>query len=484
MKLPSLLWLLLLAAATPARAQVLPSLGGNWRGVLGPLTLLAHLHDPAGGTPTATLDVPEQHAQNLPLDFSKRADSVFLYLAVAHARFAGKRSADGQTLTGEWEQAGRGIPLTFARVVAGTPAAGPRRPQTPKGPFPYQVRELTFGSPAPGVSLAGTLTTPPGAGPFPAVVLLTGSGPEDRDETIFAHKPFAVLADYLTRRGVAVLRFDDRGVGGSTGTLQGSTSADYAADARAALAWLRTQPGIAKNHVGLLGHSEGGTAAVLAAGQPAGPNFVVLLAAPGIAGNALIVQQTVALARLSGADSAAQATVARQEQALLAAVLQNPTNAAARAQLLPLLAQAGVSGPAADQVITQLTSPGYRALLANRPAQDLARVHCPVLALGGSKDVQVAAAPNLAGIRQGLQASGNKDVTVRELPNLNHLFQTAATGSIEEYSISEETFAPAALQVIGDWVLAHGKYGRSCISTSINLEYTYNSLVTSRANAM
>ena len=454
----SLLLPALLAAPSPGRAQQLPSLTGDWRGTLGPLTLLAHLRDPAGGTPAATLDVPEQHAQNLPLDFRKRTDSVFLYLAVAHARFAGRRSADGQSLAGEWEQAGRVLPLTFARVAPGAvPTAGPRRPQTPKGPFPYRVQNVTFGSPAAGVSLAGTLTVPPGAGLFPAVVLLTGSGPEDRDETVFDHKPFAVLADYLARRGVAVLRFDDRGVGESTGTLQGTTSADYAADARAALAWLRAQPGIDKKHVGLLGHSEGGTAAALAAAQPQGPDFVVLLASPGIAGHELIVQQTVALAGLRGADAAAQATVAQQERQLLAAVTQHPDNTQARTALLPLLAQAGISGAAADQTIAQLTSPGYRALLADQPARDLAKVHCPVLALNGSRDVQVAAGANLAGIRQGLAAAHNPDVTVRELPGLNHLFQTAATGSIEEYGISEETFAPAALQIIGDWVLAHGK---------------------------
>ncbi|NML66418.1 alpha/beta hydrolase [Hymenobacter sp. RP-2-7] len=459
MKLPLLLALAAcLFRPGSAPAQVLPSLSGDWRGSLGPLTLTAHLRDPAGGPRSATLDVPEQHAQGLPLEFSTRNDSVFLYLAVAHARFAGKRAADGHTLVGDWEQAGRLIPLTFTQLVAGqASAAAPRRPQTPKGPFPYRSRPVTFASSAPGVMLAGTLTEPAGTGPFPAVVLLTGSGPEDRDETLFDHKPFAVLADYLTRRGVAVLRFDDRGVGQSTGTLAGTTSADYAADARAALGWLRAQPGIAQQHVGLLGHSEGGTAAVLAAGRPQGPSFLVLLAAPGIAGNELIVQQTVALARLQVSDPAALAATERQERELLAVVLQNPDNAQARAKLRPLLASAGLSADRTDQVIGQLTSPGYRALLADRPARDLAQVHCPVLALNGSKDLQVAAGPNLAGIRQGLQAAGNRDVTVRELPGLNHLFQTAATGSIAEYSTSEETFAPVTLQAIGDWVLAHGK---------------------------
>jgi dienelactone hydrolase len=447
----------LLLGLGPAQAQILPNLSGDWRAALGPLTLTAHLRDPPTGARSATLDVPEQHAQGVPLDFNVRGDSVFLYLAVAHARFAGKRAADGQTLAGDWEQAGRVLPLAFTRLAAGQAAAAPKRPQTPKAPFPYRSTAVSFASPAPGVRLAGTFTEPVGPGPFPAVVLLTGSGPEDRDETIFDHKPFAVLADYLTRRGVAVLRFDDRGVGQSTGTLQGTTSADYAADARAALAWVRTQPDIAQQHVGLLGHSEGGTAAVLAAGQSLGPNFLVLLAAPGIAGNELIVQQTVALARLQVSDPAVLASTEKQERELLAVVQQTPDNAQARTKLLPLLAAAGISGDRTNLVISQLTSPGYRALLADRPARNLAQVHCPVLALNGGKDLQVAAGPNLAGIRQGLQAAGNKDVTARELPGLNHLFQTAATGSIAEYRTNEETFAPAALQLIGDWVLAHSK---------------------------
>jgi len=255
----------LLLGPVAASAQTPASLTGDWRGSLGGLTLTAHLQDPTSGPRTATLDIPAQKAAGLPLAFTLKADSVYLDLAAARARFAGRRAADGQALAGEWRRGGQDIHLTFSRLGANS---GPKRPQTPHAPFPYQSQDVTFRNEAAGVTLAGTLTEPTGQGPFPAVVLLTGSGPEDRDEALFDHKPFAVLADYLTRRGVAVLRFDDRGVGQSTGTLAGTTSADYAADARAALAWLRTRSDIGKNHVGLLGHSEGGTAALLAATQP------------------------------------------------------------------------------------------------------------------------------------------------------------------------------------------------------------------------
>ncbi|MCC3154799.1 alpha/beta fold hydrolase [Hymenobacter sp. BT770] len=278
-----------------AKAQTAPaSLTGDWAGAVGPIDFMMHLADPAGGARTATLDIPAQHAQGLALQFTAPGDSVYLRLAQPAAQFAGRRSADGQQLTGEWKQGLRAFPLTLTRTTgAAKPTA--RRPQTPLPPFPYQSAEVTFKNEKANVTLAGTYTVPADMGPFPAVVLLTGSGPEDRNETILGHQPFAVLADYLTRHGIAVLRFDDRGVGQSGGTLAGTTSADYTTDAQAALAWLRAQPGIVKNHVGLLGHSQGGTAAIGAAQQAGGPDFLVLLAAPGLPGDELIVQQSLAV---------------------------------------------------------------------------------------------------------------------------------------------------------------------------------------------
>ncbi|MGI4883844.1 MAG: alpha/beta hydrolase family protein [Janthinobacterium lividum] len=442
-----------------AYAQAPTSLTGDWTGVLGPLTLTAHLADPAGGPRTATLDVPLQHAQGLPLQFTApTADSVYLRFSQARAYFAGRRAAAGQQLVGKWHQGGQALPLTLARAAAGAPA-GPRRPQAPKPPFPYRAADVAFANAQAGVVLAGTLTTPAGPGPFPAVVLLTGSGPEDRDETLFGHQPFWVLADYLTRRGIAVLRFDDRGVGQSGGAQATSTSADYAADALAALAFVRARPGIAPAHAGLLGHSEGGTAAIAAAGQPQGPDFLVLLAAPGLPGDELIVQQVLALGKLGGATPAQLLSAEKTQRQVLAIVEQTPDDAQARAQLRAVLGPGGTASPGAlaqaDGQINALLSPAYRHLLADHPAQTLPRVRCLVLALGGTKDVQVAAGPNLAAIAQGLKAGGNRDVTTQALPGLNHLFQTAPTGAISEYGTIEETFAPSALQIIGNWVAAH-----------------------------
>ncbi len=447
----------LLSLPSPAQTAPRPSLTGNWTGAVGPIDFQLHLSDPAGGPRTATMDIPAQHATGLPLVFTAPADSVYLRLASPAAQFAGRRSADGQQLTGEWQQGLRAFPLTLTRADGRAKPAAPRRPQTPQPPFPYQAADVTFKNEKAGITLAGTYTVPADKGPFPAVVLLTGSGPEDRNETIMGHQPFAVLADYLTRQGIAVLRFDDRGVGQSGGTLAGTTSADYTTDAQAAMAWLRAQPGIRKNQVGLIGHSQGGTAAIGAAGQLAGPDFLVLLAAPAVPGDELIVQQSLALVRLQTTDATRLAATEKAQRRMTQIIQQTPDDAQARALLTALYNPTNDPSTAAALApqLQLMTSPDYRHLLADRPAQTLAKVHCPVLALGGSKDVQVPAAANLAATAAGLKAARNRDVTLQELPGLNHLFQTAPTGNPAEYGTIEETFAPAALQAIGSWLARH-----------------------------
>ena len=448
---------LITLTATAAQAQnSRPSLSGDWVGTLGPLEFTAHLTDPAAGPRTATLDIPAQNAQGLIMQFTAPNDSVYLRLTKpVAAQFAGRRSPDGQQLVGEWQQSLRSFPLTLVRAGAPKPVAP--RPQTPQPPFPYQSADITFRNEKANLTLAGTYTVPAAKGPFAAVVLLTGSGPEDRNETIMRHQPFAVLADYLTRHGIAVLRFDDRGVGQSGGSLAGTTSADYTTDAQAALAWLRAQPGIRKNQVGLLGHSQGGTAAIGAAMQAGGPDFLVLLAAPALPGDEMLVQQSLAIAHLQITDAAQLADIEQKQRAMTQIIQQNPDNAQARTKLVALFNPTNdprISAQLEPQLVG-LTSPDYRGILADRPAQTLAKVHCPVLALGGSKDVQVPATRNLAATATALKAAGNRDVTVQELPGLNHLFQTAPTGGISEYGTIEETFAPAALQVIGDWMTRH-----------------------------
>lgn len=294
-----------LLLASVAAAQT-PTPTGHWQGSLpvAPGTELAVFFDLEGQVPalTGTLSVPQQTDKKLPLSsVVVRRDSLLLGAAVVHGRFAGKFSADGQQVAGTWFQGGAQLPLTLRHSTAEAKAAAtPRRPQLPQGPFPYRSQELTFPNKTAGFDLAGTLTLPAGKGPFPAVVLVTGSGPEDRNETVFGHQPFLVLADYLTRRGFAVLRYDDRGVGQSKGTYKGATTADFTTDAQAALAYLRTRPDIRPRQVALMGHSEGGLIAWEAAAQPGGPDLVVSLAGTGVPGDAILLRQQADMARARG----------------------------------------------------------------------------------------------------------------------------------------------------------------------------------------
>jgi pimeloyl-ACP methyl ester carboxylesterase len=455
----------LLLASAPASAQTpAPAAAGHWQGSLqvAPNTALAVFFD-LQGAPAAlsgSMSVPQQTAQALPLSsVMVRHDSLLLANSALKARFAGKFSADGQQVAGVWYQGGGQLPLTLRRSTdKAKAAAAPRRPQLPQAPFPYQSQDLTFPNQKAGFNLAGTLTLPAGKGPFPAVVLVSGSGPQDRNETILGHQPFLVIADYLTRRGFAVLRYDDRGVGQSKGTFKNALTTDFTTDAQAALAYLRTRPDIRPRQVALVGHSEGGSIVWQAAAQPGGPDLAVALAGPGLPGDAILLRQQQDIARAQGADSAAIGANFRLHRALFAELHRQPATLTTEeliAKLLPV-AQQQAPGTSAEQArpgVSQLAAPWMRAFLLTSQAPYLAKVKCPVLALNGAHDLQVAADENLPAIARGLQAAHNRDVTTRTLPQLNHLFQTDPAAKADYASI-EETFAPVALQALGDWLVA------------------------------
>jgi pimeloyl-ACP methyl ester carboxylesterase len=297
------------------------------------------------------------------------------------------------------------------------------------------------------------------------VVLVSGSGPQDRDETLLGHKPFLVLADYLTRRGIAVLRLDDRGVGASTGSFAAGTSEDFAQDAAAAVRWLRARPEVADDRVGIVGHSEGGLIAPLVASRTPEVAFLVLLAGPGIPSAELLVMQGALISRAGGdADAEVQRTSALQRE-MFAAIAATADSAALHARMREIgarfqasltpeeRAQAEMSDATMNAAINTLISPWFRWFLRYDPAPALRATRVPVLAINGSLDLQVPADENLAGIQRALAEGGNRDVTVEKLPGLNHLFQTARTGAPSEYAEIEETFSPAALRRIGDWIV-------------------------------
>ncbi|WBA41600.1 alpha/beta hydrolase family protein [Hymenobacter canadensis] len=449
--------------AMPAHAQQPKPLAGPWHGTLAtpanPPQLILHITEQPNGVLAVALDVPSQKVAGLAFSGAElRQDSLILLSDFLGVRYAGRLSADGQQVNGRWKQNGEQWPLVLQRGLPAA-AAPPPRPQDPVAPLPYLEQQVRFKNPSGGHELAGTLTIPRSKAPFPAVVLVSGSGPQDRDESILGHHPFRVLADYLTRRGFAVLRYDDRGVGQSGGTFATATTADFLADAQAAVAFLRTQTGVQPKRVGLIGHSEGGTIALLAGAEPNPPAFIVSLAGMGVNGRELLLRQQADILRASGLDTASTGRMRRTQQTLLTVIQTTPDNPPAIARMVPLLKQAspGVPESTLTTMAAQMTSPWYRYFLGLNPAPALTKVKAPVLALNGSKDVQVAADLNLAAIQSGLKAAGNRDVTVQQLDGLNHLFQTATTGLPSEYGQISETFSPSALQIIGNWLAAHAR---------------------------
>ncbi len=333
-------------------------------------------------------------------------------IGAANASFEGSFSEDGNTLSGKFTQ-GLALDLTFKRVAA---LPKPARPQEPQGTPSYTVEEVTFAGGAPDGRLAGTLTAPKAGARLGAVVLVTGSGPQNRDEELAAHKPFWIWADALTKAGFAVLRYDDRGVAKSTGSFKGSTTMDFALDAKAAVAYVRTRKEIDPAKIVVLGHSEGGLVAPMVAIDDTKLAGIVLLAGPGVSGGEILKKQLPDLMKAAGApESMADAQLARMQQ-------------------------------------QRETDPWMKYFWDHDPAEELKKVKCPVLALNGELDLQVNAAINLGAIEAALKAGGNTKYVVKTLPKLNHLMQTAKTGAPAEYGQIEETASPVALSEVTNWL--------------------------------
>ncbi len=413
----------------------------------------------ANGALSATLDSPDQGAYGIVVDDARFDGERFaLHVKALAASYSGVVAAPG-TLEGEWHQ-GVGMDLSLAKVDK--PSVRPR-PQTPKPPFPYAAQDITLPGGAPDVMLAGTLTLPAG-GPFPAVVLVTGSGPHDRDETLLGHKPFAVLADHLSRNGVGVLRYDDRGVGASTGNFAKAVTSDFAADAATAVAWLRRREGIDPQRVGVIGHSEGGLVAAQLAAEDAGLACAVMLAGPAVSGEALH-QRQIRLVLDAGSTPLFDSTIEQfaDLQATLYEVVRAPgTWEERRAAGLKRYAAALADFNFVERTLLQLdadsaalvdfiVSPWFLEFLNYDPREDLLAARTPMLALYGERDLQVPPAQSVPVMQAVNAVTGAIDLRV--LPGLNHLFQTAETGSPEEYPRIDETMAPAALRAIGAWVL-------------------------------
>jgi len=355
---------------------------------------------------------------------------------------------------------GGAVPIVFKRVDE-VPDP-PRRPQTPKKPYPYEEEEVVYENKVAGIKIAGTLTLPRSEGPSPAVLLIAGSGPQDRNEELLCHKPFLVLADYLTRHGIAVLRVDKRGVGESTGDLGQAIYEDLACDALAGFEYLKARKEIEPEHIGLIGHSEGATIAPMVASQSPDVAFVIMMAGVGINGYENMVLQDIAVARSRGVTEEEIALIRSWCGRFYAISAEEKDDAVARKKMQELYDARTEAEEHAFRFLHGITlqidyavSPGMRSAMAFDPQPILRKVKCPVLAINGEKDVQVLAKENLRGIEESLETVGNADYMVRELPDLNHLFQTADTGAMSEYAEIEETMSPVALEVIANWILEH-----------------------------
>jgi pimeloyl-ACP methyl ester carboxylesterase len=434
-----------------------PVIEGAWTGTLEAmatkLRLVFRTTKNPDGSWKALLDSPDQGQKDIPVSETVvKGDSLIFRSAVVMGAYEGLIQPDGRTAKGTWKQGGMSLPLTLSKTDQ---APTVNRPQEPKPPFPYKQEEVAFRNEKADIVLSGTLTLPENGGPFPAVVMITGSGPQDRDEQLFGHKPFLVIADYLTRRGVAVLRCDDRGVGKSTGDFAKATSVDFASDALAAVAFLKTRKDVDPGKIGLAGHSEGAIIDVA---------FVILLAGPGMDGEKLLYLQGARINEAMGADAK---TVSKNEatQREIFTVLKNEKDDAAAEKKLRVVmndavkgmtadekAKTGISEATVDVQIKQVLTPWFRYFIAYDPVVELNRLHCPVLALWGERDLQVPPKENEPLVEQALKNAGNKKAVLKVLPGLNHLFQTANTGSVLEYGQIEETTSTIALAVMGEWI--------------------------------
>lgn len=442
---------------------------GIWQGKLqGPggieLRIVVHVSKAADGHLTATMDSPDQGVNGIQADSASVDGQKFRFqIKGGVVTYEGDISADGKAVNGTFKQGGNPFPLNFVKLDKAPEELGAIEP---KRPFPYIEEDVKYDNKsAPGVTLAGTLTLPRSKGPFPAVVLITGSGPQDRDETLLGHKPFLVLSDYLTRRGIAVLRVDDRGTAKSTGNFQTATTADFATDVMASVDYLRSRSEIDHKQIGLIGHSEGGVIAPMVASKDPDIAFIVMMAGTGLTGEQIIILQGALIARANGAPENKIEESQKVQKQLFAVAMSSADRTTAEKQINEIIAKQEESlspeekkaaeGGAAKAQVAQLLSPWFRYFLSYDPVPALEKVKCPVLALNGAKDLQVPPHQDLPAIEQALEKGGNTDHQIVELPNLNHLFQTCETGSPAEYAKIRETISPMALETIGNWISLH-----------------------------
>lgn len=459
------------------------SITGNWEGSLNvqgtSIPIIFHIYKDSTANYTATFDSPKQNAFNLACsNVIVVKDSVFLMMQLIKGKYSAKLNGAFDQLTGVWQQGSASLPLDMKRTSDVATEKKVNRPQTPKPPYPYKSEEVTYFNADKSIQFGATFTVPlpePGveyfrAPVYPTVILITGSGQQDRDETIFNHKPFAVMADYLTRQGIAVLRVDDRGIGKTSGNFSISTTADFEKDVETGIEYLKTRQDVDTGNIGLIGHSEGGMIAPMVAAERKDVKFIVLLAGPGVKISELMEQQNVDVMAGAGISKKDLDQFRLLYKELLALILKNNDTATAKhlaadafkkwqegKSASTVMNTTGVKDEKSmliyiNSLVAEFNKPWFNYFLKFNPADYLSKVNCPVLALNGEKDIQVAVIENLEAIQGVLAKTNNRKYKTKLMPGLNHLFQHCKTCTVNEYAELEETFDMETLKIISDWI--------------------------------
>ncbi len=449
-----------LAQTQTARADAVAEHIETWKGTLNlgvKLDLGLKVYRGNDGTLSAKLDSYTQNALGLPVDFQHNGDQYKFQSKAMDLNYDGKLNADKSVLKGTFKQGEITADLDFEKVELSYEVKL-NRPQTPAAPFPYDSSDVKFENKGDAISLSGTLTIPNGTGPFPAAILISGSGPQNRDEELLGHKPFLVIADYLTLNGIAVLRFDDRGVGASTGNFASGTSEDFADDVRSGIEFLKGHAKVDSARIGLIGHSEGGLIAPMVAAEQSDVAFIVLMAGPGVTGARILESQQTAMLRITGES---EETVSAFRQVMNSVFPLFESDEEVTADAIDTVRKMALEKIDDEELRKKLdfplgpsfSTPWMQFFIRHDPFTVLQRVKCPVLAINGSKDMQVLADLNLNEIERALKDGRNKNFKVVRLPNQNHLFQeTEGSGTPEDYATIEQTFSPKTLSVISEWI--------------------------------
>jgi fermentation-respiration switch protein FrsA (DUF1100 family) len=463
-KITSVFFCLFLLSCSRTSAQGY-KVEGNWFGKLilpgTTLRIEFHFSKDSSNLYTAFLKSPDQTDKEIPADrVEVKGDSIKININSIKGYYSGKIQSD-TLIEGIWNQGGREFALAVSRTEK---LIELNRPQNPKKPYPYKEEEVVVVNKEAGVTLAGTFTYPEKGEKFPAVILITGSGPQNRDEELLGHKPFLVLSDFLTKDGIAVLRCDDRGIGKSTGNFSTATTKDFATDIFACVEYLKTRKEIDSKKIGLIGHSEGGLIAPMVAVGTKDVAFIVMMAGPGLCGDKILELQSKLISKAEGTPEAEINKVNVLNKKCYKIALEEKDSSKAAEKLNKLLddyyaslsdADKKSMGGSSENLKMQthkILSPWFKFFLSYDPKQNLSKLKIPVLAVNGEKDLQVPPKENLEVIESSLKKAGNKNYMVMEFPGLNHLFQTAETGSPTEYSKIEQTMAPAVLFAISDWI--------------------------------